>query len=225
MNKITRILIWVTSMCSLDCKWCSHKYTRTQYSDYQMQMEEVRMFVDSCKARHIHFDVIELTGGEASLWDNLEEGIELFKQVSNDITLVTNGNNPDRIINLNLKHWIVSSSQASSSQLLKYEPYNSKINYNSHQHKKPPTTAVPNSLPANCCVLKDVFGRTQDSMLYLKGKVYYCCNAFPITEYINIDDEIVCDFEDDFVSKMSNKSFTHPVCQYCICNVKVWERI
>lgn len=218
-----RLLIWVTSDCNLDCPLCSHKFTRKQYTKYQMNILEVHSIVNSIKKRGIKIDTIEITGGEPSLWNNLEQGVSLFKEVCNHVTLVTNGNNPPRIINLNLPHWIVSSSQATPEQLRQYKNYN--ITYNSHKHKPLPIQSIPNSLPGECCVRTDCFGKPQNSLLYLCGKVYYCCNTPALIQRTPLRESLYCDFYDDFVTKFQDKKFYESICSWCICNAKVWKQI
>lgn len=219
-----KLVIWVTSDCTLKCRYCSQKYTMNYFSGYQMEKDEIDYIIDSCKKRNIHFNRIELTGGEPSLWDNLEYGVEMFKKISDDIFLVSNGNNPDRIINLKLDSFIISSSQANNEQLEKYKNING-VSYNSHQHKKLPIEPYMDSLPADCCVKLSHKGLPENNIMYLKGKIYYCCNAFNLTEKTGINENIVCDFEDDFISKFSNKTYNEKICSFCICNQKIWNRI
>lgn len=221
----TRIYLWVTSNCTLACPNCSQKYTMSSNVGYEMPIEEVRFIVDSCKSRGIHFEVIELTGGEASLWSCIREGIELLQGICDEITLVTNGNNPDLILSLPLPYFIVSASQANKAQMMRYSQSDKRILYNTHKHRKLPEFPLQNVLPAQCCTTKDSFGCSQVTMEYIRGKVYYCCDAFAHTEYTGEYEEIVCDFEEDFISKFSNKSYNLDICQYCLCNQKVWNRL
>lgn len=217
-----RFYIWVTSQCNLACKWCSQKYTMRQNSGYEMTLEEVEFIVNSCKTRGIHFDTIEITGGEASLWLNLEYGVRKFSEICDTVTLVTNGNNPERIKALGLKTWIVSASQATSVQLKAYE--GTPALYNTHSHKKLPEVPFENVLPADCCVSVSPVGKPQNAIEYIKGKVYYCCDAFAHSEYTGTEG-IVCSFNDDFISYFRDKRFDKEICRYCLCNHKIWNRI
>ena len=221
----TRFYIWVTSDCNLSCKWCSQKYTIQENLHYQMSMEEVNYIVESCKKRGIHFDIIEITGGEPSVWENIREGVKAFQQICDQVTLVTNGNNADLIISLNLEHWIVSASQATKEQLQHYDKVKHKIDINSHIHKQPPASPIPNTLPAQCCVSVSKQGFRQNAIEYIRGKVYYCCDAFTYGRHEGLTDDIVCDFENDFLAFFSDKKFDKAICQYCLCNGKVWSKI
>ena len=190
-----------------------------------MSMDEVEYIVESCKKRKIKFNVIELTGGEASLWNNLLPGMELLKQICNEITMVTNGNNPELVLSLNMKSFIVSSSQASAKQLEIYRASKRKILYNAHSHKELPVSPVSDSLPAKCCVKYSAVGILQTAMEYIRGKVYFCCDAYAHSERVVLTPDVVCDFEDDFISKFSVRDYNKDICTYCLCNSKVWDTI
>ena len=220
----TRLLIWVTSDCNLDCKWCSQKYTRQQFSGYHMSMNEVRLLAISLKERNIYIDTIELTGGEPSLWNNLEEGCFVLKKVCDKLTLVTNGNNPQRVIDLKLPYYMVSKSQATPKQLKKHM-LNANTLVVNHSHKELPKTAMEDSLPAECCVKHDQFGHRQNNLLYIKGNVYYCCNAFALTEKTGLSKDIFISFQDDFITYFKDKDFNQSICSYCICNSRIWRRL
>lgn len=220
-----RLLIWVTSECNLSCKWCNQAFTMKSYSHYQMSQQEVIHIVNSCERRGIRFDVIELTGGESSLWKNIEFGAKWFSTICDQVTLVTNGNNPGLIKSLGLQSWIVSESQATSEQMEQYKDVSNKVVINSHEHKKSPAIAVKGVLPADCCVKIDSYGIAQNLIEYIKGKIYYCCTAFAISQYVKLTPDLVCDFEDDFLQRFSEKKYNKEICKYCLCNTKIWNGI
>jgi hypothetical protein len=203
---------------------------------YQMSLEEVHYIVDSCKARGLHFDIIEITGGEASLWKGIKEGVPLFATICDMVTLATNGNNPELIRSLGLKTFILSQSQATPAQMKQYEDIVHTLTINNHQHKKMPEKPFDNVLPSSCattvtppipCVPKGVprGGLPQATFEYVKGKVYNCPDCYTHLQYVPATDDIVCDFEDDFVSKFYNKNFNKEICRYCLGNHKVWNKI
>lgn len=220
---ITRLMIWVTSDCSLNCRWCSQKYTRRKHEGYQMSIDEIEYIVNNCQRRGLYFDVIEITGGEPSLWKNLEYGVSRFSYICDSVTLVTNGNNPERIKSLGLKEWIVSTSQATGEQLESYK--DTPAIYNTHEHREPPTEPFEDVLPADCCVSLTPDGACpQNLIMYLKGKVYYCCNAYALSEFTG-EEGIVCSFEDNFNVLFLDKTYDKEICKYCICNHNVWNRL
>jgi len=216
-----RFIIWVTSDCTLSCKHCNQGYTISQNRGYQMTLTEVKYIVNSCKERGIHFGVIELGGGEPSLWVNLKKGVKLFKKICDEVYLTTNGNNPELIMSLGLNSWTVSSSQATRKQLAKYRKVRKKILFNGHPHKELPQMPVVNSLPAVCCV-KFFKGIPENCISYIRGNCFYCCLAFSLSGKAGLSDSIVCRFEDDFLSKFSDKTYNEKICSYCVCNGKVY---
>jgi len=118
---LLNLSIWVTSNCNLNCKLCVAKHTMQINKGYEMPLSEVEYIVDSCKKRSIRPAIIDLTGGEPSLWGNIKEGVELLKKICDSVSLTTNGNNPELIMSLGLKEIVVSSSQATAEQLRKYD--------------------------------------------------------------------------------------------------------
>jgi organic radical activating enzyme len=221
----TRLVVWVTSDCNLSCRYCNQKYTIDNNKEYQMSVDEARYIVDSCIRRGIYFEVIELTGGEPSLWINIKEGIELFHRICDDIFLITNGNNPELILSLGLDSWAVSSSQATQDQLRKYDSVRHRITFNAHQHKKPPENTIEDTLPAACVVRTSPQGFPQNQLLYIKGKVYYCCMAYTLSGKVSLTDTTVCSFDEDFLVHYNNKTYNERMCSYCLCNSKVWNKI
>lgn len=221
---ISRLVIWVTSDCNLTCKWCSQKYTMTGNKGYQMSLDEVNYIVNSCKDRNIHLDVIEITGGEVSLWKNIKEGVKLFSQICDTVTLVTNGNNPELILSLGLKSLIVSSSQATKKQLVQYigKP---GVSFNAHTHRKLPDKVMDDKFPVNCNIKTSPEGFMQNNIFYLKGNVYYCCNTFALSEKVKPTEDMVCKFEDDFLLRFNNKKYDKEICHYCLCNDKIWKQL
>lgn len=217
-----RLYIWVTSDCNLSCKLCSQNYTMTQNKGYQMSKKEVTYICSECTRRGIKFDTIEITGGEPSLWDNIVFGVKSFKSICNNVTLATNGNNPELIKSLGLKTWIVSESQATPEQMSHYRGITG-LTINSHKHKKIPLVPITESVQ---CVLKNSpQGKSQNALMYLMGEIYYCCNAFALSNRVAITEETVCNFEDDFISKFSDKKYDQEMCYYCLCNSNVWNAI
>lgn len=222
-----KLLIWVTSDCNLKCPLCNQNYTIIMNPNYQMSMKELRHIIDSCKSRGIHFSVIELIGGEPTLWKHLKEGVKALKEITDDVFFVTNGNNPELVTSLGLKHWIVSTSQCTQAQLERFAGYHDKIKYNAHAHRKVPDIPFPNVLPAYCVVDRSPFDPNikENGIGYLFGKVYYCNCGYALSDKTPITDDVVCDFEDDFVTKFAEKKWDKPMCQRCLCNDYVWRQL
>ena len=68
-------------------------------------------------------------------------------------------------------------------------------------------------------------GVPQNAMEYIRGLVYYCCDAFTYSGKAGLTEAIVCDFNDDFLKKYENKKYDQEICRYCLCNGKVWCKI
>ena len=82
--------IWVTSRCNLRCPKCNQQ---NLLGDYDMPKEEFLDFVLSSRSRKIHYDTIELTGGEPTLWPHFKSALQLLQSTSiaDWNTFVTNG--------------------------------------------------------------------------------------------------------------------------------------
>ena len=221
----TRFYIWVTSLCNLRCPFCIQQYTMDQNKGYQMQLEEVDYIVRSCKERGLHFDMIEITGGETSLWPHIIEGVKRFAEICDEVTLATNGNNPELIKSLGLKTWIVSQSQATPEQMAHYADIRHRLTINAHTHKRMPDHPIEGTLPSTCCTRVSPWGEPQATFEYIKGKVYNCPDCYAHLQYVPLTEDLVCDFEDDFVNKFINKPFDKEICKYCLGNGNVWARL
>ena len=216
----TRLLIWVTSDCNLSCVNCSQSLTMQSFQGYQMSLQEVQKIID----KGLRYNIIEITGGEPTKWINIVEGVKLFKTIADEVTLTTNGNNPELVMSLGLNNYIVSSSQATKEQILKFAPDYHKIIFNSHKHKKLPTKPIADTLPADCCVRSTPYGEPQNNLMYIKGMVYYCCNAFN-NNLIAPDSDLKCSFDADFLKYFRYKKYDKNICSVCVCNSKVWNKI
>ena len=219
-----RFYIWVTSNCNLACPLCMQDYSMKSNKGYSMSREEIDTIVESCLRRNIRFHVIELTGGEASIWPHLEYGYEQFCRIADSVMLATNGNNPERIIALGMKTWIVSESQATPEQMEHYNPLRTKLIVNNHAHKRVPDTPI-GPLPAACTISRAPDGSPQNAILYRRGKVYYCCNLPSVEDKVPITPEGVIGFEEDFLAHFSAKKYDQPQCRYCLSNSYVWDRV
>jgi hypothetical protein len=140
------------------------------------------------------------------------------------VTLATNGNDPERIKALGLKTWIVSESQATPEQMEHYKDLRHRLTINGHTHKKMPTAPHNDVLPAACCTNVSPWGEPQATFEYVKGKVYNCPDCYAHLEYVPVNDDICCDFEDDFVTKFMNKSYDKEICRWCLGNGRVWAQ-
>lgn len=228
--KPMRLMIWVTSLCNLNCPHCSQKPTMAAFRDYNMTLDELRWIVADSVNRGLHYEMIEFTGGEASMWPHLEDAVDIVKAsgICDEIFLVTNGNNPDRIVSLShkLSFYVLSTSQATKFQEAVHKYAKCPVLTNSHKHKPVPHKPIAGTLPATCCVANNPHGKPSDQYLYLDGRIYYCCNAFANATILGcMDESLSCSFSDDFVTYFANKDYKHPICSVCVCNANVWGKI
>jgi hypothetical protein len=206
-----------------------------QTRDYELGLDELNEFIKSSKDRNLHYFNICLTGGEVSLWKHLEEGVQLLREsgICDQLMLITNGNNPERIINISqmLDYWIVSSNLATDEQVRKYLPFSAQIQWNNTKHQKFPEKPLPWLLPAVCCCTQDLLpsgflGLEYNGLLYFNKNVYYCDLAYALKKYAGSEyDDLVCSFADDFISKFKDKQYDKAICSYCLCNRKIWNEL
>jgi len=192
-----------------------------------MSMEEVNNFIASSSARGIHYSCITYAGGEPAMWTHLKEATKLLYEsgVTNKIELVSNGTYPDRILEIEpmLSAYAISTTQCPPENLSKFT--GCRVVFNSMPHRPLPLVPIENTLPAFCCSDADLSGEKSNQLNYINGKVYYCCNALLQSERTGITDDLVCDFEEDFIEKYRDKKYDKEICKYCLCNSRVWEKI
>jgi hypothetical protein len=223
------MLLWVTSKCNLQCPLCVVKYIQKLLPNYEMSMEEVNYFIKSSQKRDIHYFSVTLSGGEPTQWSHFEEAITLIYEsgITDRIELVSNGTQPDKIFKIShmLFAYAISTTQCSDKNIEKFKLSGDNVIFNSMKHQPLPISPTPNSLPAECCSGVDLLGTESNQLNYINGKVYYCCNALLQSELVGLSDDLVCDFEDDFINKFSDKKYDKDICKYCLCNSRVWKAI
>lgn len=225
----TSLLLWVTSKCNLTCPLCAVQYIQKYLPDYEMSLEEVKNIITSSKARGIHYSMIHYAGGEPTVWTHLEEATKLFYEsgITDNITLISNGTNPEKIFSINhmLSCYAISATQISAKQLALFTNTNHKIIYNHFKHVNLPTVSLLDTLPAICCNRMDYLGANTNQLHYVNGIVFYCCYALVLSEKACLTPDLFCNFEEDFLLKFSDKTYNKTICTYCICNNNVLEKI
>ena len=222
------LLLWTTSKCNLKCPLCCVKSMQNEMPDYEMSIEEVKHIIQSSKDRNIHYGMIHYGGGEPTIWTHLKEATELFYNsgITKHMTLISNGTNPEAIFEINhmLSCYAISATQINPKQLAIFQQSGHKISYNFGAHRPLLTKPLDGVLPASCCNLQDYLGNPVNQVMYVNGKVWYCCSAPFLCEMAGRTEDLYCDFDDDFVAKFMNKKYDKEVCRYCFCNNKVWDR-
>jgi len=202
------------------------KYTQNKLPNYEMSIEEVNYIIQSSGDRGIVYGMILFGGGEPTVWAHLKEATELFynSEITKNITLVSNGTNPEKIFEINhmLSCYAISATQISTKQLEIFEKSGHNIIYNFGQHRPLLNKPLDNVLPATCCNERNYLGDKGDQIIYVNGKIYYCCWAPFLDEKVKLTEDLYCNFEDDFITKFTNKKYDKEICRYCYCNDKVW---
>lgn len=223
------LLIWVTSHCNLKCHLCMVKYSQSLMPDYEMGLEEVIHIINSSKERGFHYDMITLTGGEPTQWTYLKEGVRLFYRsgITDHISLISNGSHPQAIFEISemLSSYAISATQASEYHLQLFRNSGHRIIYNNETHKELPIKPILDTLPARCCNWLDQLGREVNQVFYVREKVYYCCMVLVESKHEEITEDLCCSFEDDFIQYYKDKRYDKRICQYCLCNEKVWDSL
>lgn len=226
MEKIS-LLLWTTSKCNLKCPLCCVKFIQKSIPDYEMSIEEVKHIIQSSKDRNIKYEMIHFAGGEPTIWSNLKEATELFYNsgITKNITLISNGTNPEKIFEIKhmLPCYAISATQINEKQLKLFQNSGHKVVYNFSAHKPLVTKPFDGVLPALCCNLRDYMGTPVNQIMYIDGKVYYCCSAPFLCEMTGLTSDLYCDFEDNFINKFMYKTYDKEICRYCFCNDKVWR--
>lgn len=225
----TSLSLWSTSRCNLKCPFCCAKYLQNQIPNYEMSMEEVNYIIQSSKDRNIVYEMILFGGGEPTVWTHLKEATEAFYNsgVTKNITLISNGTNPEKIFEINhmLCCYAISATQCSVKQLAVFKKSGHKILYNNSPHRQLFYEPLDGVLPAICCTRKNYLGNKTNHTTYVNGKIYYCCWAPHLDEMIGgLTEDLYCNFEDDFITKFANKKYDKEICRYCYCNDKVWHK-
>ena len=227
MNLPIYMCIVVTTKCNLHCQHCNQQDVMAYYGDYEMGLDELSYFIDSCKRRRLHFYAIELTGGEPSLWTHLEEGLRSLKKarIAGHLSLITNGNDAQRVSDLATEYcnWYnVSVPQATPQQLDIHRSSGLKPLWNPDVHHPTPKSPLQDAIPANCMVAKTRQEIEVMHLLYLHFNVYYCCMAASLQKITKPDPSLVCKFAEDFSHYFRERKFDKEICSFCICNTKVW---
>lgn len=220
------MVLWVTSLCSLDCPLCNQAATRHLDPTYSMDLAELTCILDSCVCRGIHFSTIELTGGEPTLWPIFNEAIDLIKKsgICDLVTFITNGRDPQATVETAKRHGVrytVSTFQADSTDVEYHRKHGVAVMWNEHAHSVVPDEPLPDTIPAICSQTHDRQGQSVQQLLYYQGDVYYCCNAITNAAIVEGDSGLKCSFDDDFAAFFRGRDFTKSICSVCLCNRKV----
>ncbi|SEH04575.1 radical SAM protein [Candidatus Venteria ishoeyi] len=224
------IEIMVTSACNLNCISCSHAGFRSIYQDFSLSLEELETFLYYTQKSNHKFRWINICGGEPTIWEHLNEGIELIhkKLGSIHINLISNGLKLNAIRDevlqylskiyitdypgINIDHH-VQLLQSRAKKINTLEIVRHIMNWCDSL----PSQAYRHTLPANCNCNFPVF---------IKDKVFVCDHAYTGSQAIGSD---LLNFPERYVELKINyldhfkglDIFNMDICQSCISNRKV----
>ena len=106
-----------TNGCNFRCHFCHNKNLVLNKDIKEISFEEIYNFL---KLRKNMLEAVVITGGEPTIYSNLEEKLQKIKDLGYYIKLDTNGSNPDVIINLYKKGLIDYVAMDIKNTLSKY---------------------------------------------------------------------------------------------------------
>jgi organic radical activating enzyme len=218
--------IITTAKCNGGCNDCHTARWMRERADYDLSMDELRALTYWTRASGYKYELLSLSGGDPSLWSNLIPGVKhlrksnLFKK----ICAVTNGiewHNFEPVIDY-LDYISVSQYNGNEKETSEFKAkYPDKVNLiNQTIRHIPPTTPIPDSLPARChCRGWSITG----------SKVWACNCAETLITMLGFSIDEYCAFfsplRRNYLEKLEHSNFYKMrICQYCIGNDKVYTK-
>jgi hypothetical protein len=122
--------------------------------------------------------------------------------------------------------YVISATQATAEQQAVHAKEGVGIQWNSEPHRHCPSKMIPDTLPAQCSQRQLRDGQVSRELLYLAGRVWYCCTAAANAMRLRQEEpSLSCSFEEDFDSYFSDRRFDRRICSVCLSNKKVWDVI
>ncbi len=106
----TRFVIDPLRVCNIKCKFCYHLHTYPTWKDYTWPIEDVYKAIDDGIARGN--DYVDITGGEPTLYPDIEKVIDYGLSTGVKTCLITNGTVNEKkansIMDAGVDDWLVS---------------------------------------------------------------------------------------------------------------------
>ncbi|HOL47415.1 MAG TPA: radical SAM protein [bacterium] len=122
-----RGVIYPTFACNINCEFCYYKFN---HSTHHRPIEEVKKELDLYK-NFYNLEYIDISGGEPTIYKNIEDMIEYCNQIELKPTIITNGQLPERIkkiIEIGVEDILLSYHDI--------EEYYNKITYTKNGYEK-----------------------------------------------------------------------------------------
>jgi organic radical activating enzyme len=218
------LILNVISACTLSCEHCGQGSWRNNDKKYQISIDQVKQLLDINKLSDYNIKELIISGGEPTIWKDLEPCLELFKEYKGmikTITLFSNGTRPinDNILK-NINKLIISLYRESDIDNImeikqKCIEFGVKFKLKNKDKFYPwPKDKVIDSVPGECvCQFLSLLG----------DEISVCGEIFEIEKRYNLDvSSFKSKVEVGFLNKFNNVKFGHfDICSYCIENVNV----
>lgn len=216
--------IFTTSLCNRRCKYCIMKHLMSKYPAYHLSIQDLEVFIRVAEKSRYRFDFI-LTGGEPLLWENLKEGVRLFKssRICKSLVLFTNAIYIDVLDDEVVKYidTIRVSRYFENSNNIDYlcNKYSRKIEVvGREEFWSNPTAPIAGSIPAECL--------NQEFFLF-KNRIFACPHsasiAFGCGSNLCLSNPVDRGFING-LDKIRDKQ-QEEICSRCISNKKVRIRV
>ena len=227
------IAFLATADCQLKCRDCTAEKWKAQNKGYHLDMEHLRMFLQSCRQSGYAWNQAKVSGGEPLLWHNLIFGLSAIRRsgLFSQIILFSNGLaiTPDReayiqnvfslcdVIRISdygvnrpnialAKKWKPAGAKLSTPNMANFQ---STANF-----YQPQPGAFKDVLPARCtCRALAVFG----------NRIYTCtASAFMEAGGAVTSEAISTDISPGFMDRLPlDRLEEMDICGHCISNENV----
>lgn len=235
LPKPLEISLMVTTDCQANCEHCCQGSWRDHNPGYHMSLVELRNFIHYTKLSGYIYDLIIISGGEPLLWQFLLSGVDIIRSsgITKKLSIFTNGmefefirpstfnviyKNVDsiRITNLGINSELFTKQKNWLSQYDKFY----FIDYT--EFIVMPGEPLDDVLPADC-------GCPHFS--YSHGYIHTCTLALDLIHRFPTPTPVarrvagyplVENYLNDLIP---HRTFDHSICQYCISNNKVRDKL
>ncbi len=212
--------LYVTSSCQLSCQECIMSHLMEKASQYQMDIEEVKLLIHYSELSKYKFHY-RLTGGEPLLWKHLLEGVRLLRLSDScmSISIISNAINIDAVTNE-----LVEMVDCIRVSRYLYNTKNIALLRKKYPHKilvagkekfiKNPLEKVAKALPVEC---------NNPELMFYNNKVYACPHSKSISIQAGVSMIQSNDIGENFKEGLDRirHNMEEELCSRCISNTPV----
>jgi len=192
-----RGVIYPTFACNINCEFCYYKF---KHDTFHRPIDEVKKELDLYK-NFYGLEYIDISGGEPTIYKNIEEMVEYCNKIDLKPTIITNGQLPDKIeklIKVGVEDILISFHDI--------EDYYNKITYTKNGYEKLLKTIdimkINNfTFRTNTTLTKENMQRLPKIAEKLGKEIkprivnFICFNPHPGTEWGKIDNQVEISFQ------------------------------